>query len=351
MQKAKVGINGYGVIGKRIADAVLLQDDMELVGVTARTPDFRLFSLAKSGISLYGVDGDACNKLMGNKLTCNGDLNNLLKKVDVIVDATPKGVGANNKERYDQFGIKSIFEGGEEHGLTGFSFVAEVNYADAMGKQSLRVVSCNTTAICRITYPFVSKGVLENAYIALARRGADPVDSHKAGPLGTVVLEDSIPSHQGADAQTLIPNLNILSAAVAVSTTIGHLHIAFLRLNKEMSKDEVIGLLKSSPRVASVNYKDGLTAENQLAELMRDLGRPRADMWEVAFWEDLLHVDGRDVAFYYQVHNEAIVIPENIDAIRAISGNENDSQKSILKTNRSLGILSDFSKVGAKRGD
>ena len=33
----KVGIVGYGTIGKRVADAVLLQNDMELTGVTANT--------------------------------------------------------------------------------------------------------------------------------------------------------------------------------------------------------------------------------------------------------------------------------------------------------------------------
>lgn len=30
-RKARVAINGYGVIGKRVADAVAAQDDMELV--------------------------------------------------------------------------------------------------------------------------------------------------------------------------------------------------------------------------------------------------------------------------------------------------------------------------------
>ena len=33
MDKVKVAVNGYGVIGKRVADAVCLQDDMELIGV------------------------------------------------------------------------------------------------------------------------------------------------------------------------------------------------------------------------------------------------------------------------------------------------------------------------------
>lgn len=340
MDKIKVGINGYGVIGKRIADAVLMQDDMELVGVTARTPDYRLFSADKKGIKVFGADSAACSKLMGAGVKCNGDFDHFIKMVDVVVDATPAGIGKDNKARYDQVGVKSIFQGGETHELTGFSFVAEVNYKDALNKQSLRVVSCNTTAVCRVMHPFVEKGVLEKAYMALARRGTDPVDSHKQGPLGTVVLGDSIPSHQGPDAKTVISNLDILTVAVSVPTTIGHLHIAFLRLNKDMTKEEVAEILKTSSRVVAVNYKDGITAENQLAELMRDLGRPRADMWEVAFWEDLLHVEGRDVAFYYQVHNEAIVIPENIDAIRAITGIEQDPQKSIQKTNQSLGIVS-----------
>jgi len=344
MAKVKVGVNGYGVIGKRIADALLLQDDMELLGVTARTPDFRLFPLTKTKIPLYGVDGDACTKLMGNNVECKGDLNSLLKQVDVIIDATPAGVGTKNKERYDQIGVKSIFQGGEEHSLTGASFVAEVNYSQNLGKQSVRVVSCNTTAVCRVTYPFVKEKLLEAAHITLARRGADPVDSHKEGPLGTIKLEEEIPSHQAPDAKTIIPGLNIIAAAFSVPTTLGHLHIAFLRLNRELPKEEVVKLLKSAQRVVAVRHSDGLVAENQLVELMRDLKRPRGDMWEVAFWEDSLYTEGQDVVFYYQVHNEAIVTPENIDAVRAVSGIEADPQKSIEKTNQTLGILSDFNK-------
>jgi len=36
----KIAINGYGTIGKRIADAIKLQNDMELIGVTKFTPDY-----------------------------------------------------------------------------------------------------------------------------------------------------------------------------------------------------------------------------------------------------------------------------------------------------------------------
>lgn len=342
MAKVKVGINGYGVIGKRIADAVLLQDDMELVGVTARTPDFRLFPARKRGINIFGVDGDSCDALMKAGFACKGDLNRLLRAVDVIVDATPKGVGEKNKETYDRSGVKSIFQGGEKHELTGLSFVAQVNYEHALGKSSARVVSCNTTAICRILYPFVEASLLERAYVALARRGADPVDAHKQGPLGTVVPEEEIPSHQASDAQKVIPELPILTMAAAVPTTLGHLHMAFLRFKKEVSREEVLQILSGTPRLVPIRHKDGLAAQNSVVELMRDLGRPRADMWEVVFWEDCLYSRGREAAFYYQVHNEAIVIPENIDAVRALTGIEKNTEASIAKTNASLGIVSNF---------
>ena len=40
MARVKVAINGYGTIGKRVADAIDAQDDMEVVGVTKTGPSF-----------------------------------------------------------------------------------------------------------------------------------------------------------------------------------------------------------------------------------------------------------------------------------------------------------------------
>ena len=48
-----VGINGYGTIGKRVADAVACQDDMQIVGVTKRTPDFEAKMAVEKGFPLY----------------------------------------------------------------------------------------------------------------------------------------------------------------------------------------------------------------------------------------------------------------------------------------------------------
>ena len=46
---ARIAINGYGTIGKRVADAVAAQDDMRVAGVAKTKPDFEAKLLAKLG--------------------------------------------------------------------------------------------------------------------------------------------------------------------------------------------------------------------------------------------------------------------------------------------------------------
>jgi glyceraldehyde-3-phosphate dehydrogenase (NAD(P)) len=43
-------------------------------------------------------------------------------------------------------------------------------------------------------------------------------------------------------------------------------------------------------------------------------------VWEVVVREDAIAADEREVYLTYQVHNEAIVVPEAIDCIRALTG-------------------------------
>jgi glyceraldehyde-3-phosphate dehydrogenase (NAD(P)) len=48
--------------------------------------------------------------------------------------------------------------------------------------------------------------------------------------------------------------------------------------------------------------------------------------------------EGSEVFYAYMVDNQAIVVPETIDAIRALTEMERDPRTSIEKTNSSLGI-------------
>lgn len=340
--KVRVAVNGYGIIGKRVADAVALQDDMEMVGVADVVYDYRIRVAAERGYPVFASADEKRGEIEAAGITVAGSLEDLLQRADVVVDCTPKKIAAINKAKYQRAGVKGIFQGGEKHELTGYSFVAQVNYEGALNRDFVRVVSCNTTAISRVMHALHRHGWIKRARVVILRRGTDPWESHLNGMINTVIPETKVPSHQGPDAETVIPDLDVTTMAGAGPYNLSHIHFAMVETKQSLSLDELRHTLWEEPRIAFVHSKDGLVALNSVIELMRDLKRPRGDMWEVAVWEDALAADDREVYLTYQVHNEAIVIPETIDAIRAMTGIEIDWVKSVEKTNNSLGIMKSF---------
>ncbi len=341
-QKVRVAVNGYGVIGKRITDAIVAQDDMELVGVSDVVSDWRIKVALEKGYKIFASTPDATVQMRAAGLPLAGELGDLLRQVDVIADATPKKVASANLEKYHAAGVKSIFQGGEKHSLTGHSFVAQANYASAINRETTRVVSCNTTSIVRTLGALKQAGLLKRARGVLVRRATDPWESDHSGVMNTVVPEQHIPSHQGPDAQTVIPDLDVVTIALAAAHTNCHLHSWTIDLTRPAGRDEVLAAFRAAPRIAFIKMSDGIVALNSTLELMADLGRPRGDMWEVGLWEDNLTVSGSEAFYNYQVYNQAIVVPETIDAIRALTGIEKDATQSISKTDHALGLVREF---------
>jgi len=336
--KLKVAINGYGVIGRRVADAVVLQEDMELVGVADVTTDWRIRIAAQRGYPVFAATGEARLAMTAAGLAPQGDLSALLERADAVVDCTPKKVDAGNKARYEAAGVLAVFQGGARHELTGHSFVASANYASALDRQATRVVSCNTTATVRTLFALQRAGLLGRARGVLVRRASDPWEGHREGILNTLVPESTIPSHQGPDARTVMPDLDVVTMASKAPQNVGHLHHWMVDLARPAGRDEVLAAFQAVPRIALVRAADGVQAVNVTAEIMKEIGRPRGDMWEVALWEDILDVEGSELRYVYQVDNQAIVVPETIDALRALSGIERDGDRSIQRTNDALGI-------------
>jgi glyceraldehyde-3-phosphate dehydrogenase (NAD(P)+) (phosphorylating) len=333
----KVGLVGYGVIGRRVAAAVRLQDDMELVGVADVAADWRVKQAGEHGLRTYAATSDAAATMKAGGLDLAGGLEDLIRASDVVVDCTPKKFGAKNAETYRRLGKPFIVQGGEKHEVTGHSFVAEASFASAVGRPATRVVSCNTTSIVRTLGALKRVGLLKKARGTLMRRATDPWESHLGGIMNTVVPETSIPSHQGPDAKTVDPELDVVTIAVMVPETLGHLHSWNIELTRDASKEELLSAFAASPRITLIDSRIGLAAVNAVKEWMADVGRDHANLYEVALWADSLSVQGPEAYYNYIVDNQAIVIPENIDAIRALAGSA-DAHASIAKTNASLGI-------------
>jgi glyceraldehyde-3-phosphate dehydrogenase (NAD(P)) len=348
--RVRVAVNGYGVIGKRVADAVALQGDMTLVGVCDVLSDYRIRVAVERDHAVFAATDASRTTMTAAGIPVAGVLEDLLGQVDVVVDCTPKKIGAQNRPRYAAAGVKSIWQGGEKHDVAGYSFVAQVNYAGAIGRDSARVVSCNTTALSRVLHALHARGWVKRARAVLLRRATDPWESHANGMINTVVPETKVPSHQGPDARTVIPDLDITTMAGAGPYNLSHIHFAMVETTRPVRFEEARQALAEVPRIAFVRSTDGLVALNSVIELMRDLGRPRGDMWEVAVWEDALAVDEREIYLTYQVHNESIVVPETIDCIRALTGIERDAAASIARTDASLGVTKAFLPRSTKGG-
>src|SRR5881409_1046488 len=162
---AKIAINGYGTIGKRVADAVALQDDMRLVGVAKTKPDFEAKLAVRKAYAVYAANKEALAK-------------------------------------FEKAGVKAIWQGGEEHALTNLSFNAAANYADCIGASFVRVPSCNTTGLIRTLYPLDAHVGVDKVLAVLVRRATDPGDSKK-GPINAIEPELEMPSHHGPDVQSV----------------------------------------------------------------------------------------------------------------------------------------------------
>jgi glyceraldehyde-3-phosphate dehydrogenase (NAD(P)) len=334
----RVGVNGYGTIGRRVADAVRKQKDMELVGATAAHPHYKYAMAAEKGIPLYAVDMKSLEAFNVAEYNLKGTLNDLLQRVDIVVDGAPDDSGPVNKAAYLQAGVKAIFQGGEEHELTGTSFVAQCNFEEAAGKTMLRVVSCNTTGLCR-TLNAVDRAIgVSMARAVLARRATDP-DDVKKGPIDAVVLDPTtLPSHHGRDVRTVLPNLSIVTMAFKVPTTHMHLHSLILGLKQPATKEEVVKALQGAPRLILVDGKSGFKSTANIMDWAREKGRDRNDVYEASVWKDSVTVVDGEAYMFLGVHQEAIVVPENIDAIRALAGGYT-REESMKLTDESLGIV------------
>lgn len=337
-RKTRVAVNGYGVIGKRVAAAVARQPDMSLAGISDVVTDWRAHMVTRNGFALFGATGEHANAMRAAGLDVTGTLDELIGRVDVVVDCTPKHVAARNIAVYRRRSLKFIVQGGEQHGVTGHSFVAESNYASALDREATRVVSCNTTSIVRTLTALKRAGLLQRARGTLLRRATDPWESHQSGIMNTLVPEPEIPSHQGPDAQSVDPDLDVVTMAVKVPETLAHLHYWSVQMTRPASKEEVLDAFRTSSRIALINVGDGLVALNTVKELMADRGRPHDNLYEVALWADMLRVQGDELFYAYMVDNQAIVIPETIDAVRALVGTVRTPNESIVRTNTALEI-------------
>lgn len=338
MAKVKVGVVGYGVIGQRLADGIALQEDMELVGVVDAAPTLAVRALHEKGMpyKLFCAVPNKVSDLEVVGIPVSGTVDDLLKEVDVVLDATPAGIGAKNKEIYTKYNVKAIFQGGEKDEVADVFFHGYANYEKGVGKNFLKLTSCNTTGFIRAVDCLDRAVGVEKVAVTIIRRVADPGDTHRG--LVDLLKVDPIPNHQAVDLMKIMPQVKATGILVHTPVTHGHIITLLATPKREITKEEVVEEFNKHPRIRVVRIADGFNSNTSLFRYARDLGRPRGDMYEIAVFEETVGFSGKDIMFAINIPQEAVVTPETIDGVRACTKMQKDRLEAVGLTNKYLGL-------------
>ena len=172
----------------------------------------------------------------------------------------------------------------------------------------------------------------------MIRRAADPGDSNK-GPINAIKPVLKVPSHHGPDVKTVKPEIEINSLAVAVPTTIMHVHaiIADLPENHGLTTQTILDMWNETPRVIVMNGQENkITTTAEVMEMARDIGRKWGDLHEIFVWEDGVRLIENRLYYFQAIHQESDVVPENVDCVRALMKLEKSWTESVTKTDQAI---------------
>jgi glyceraldehyde-3-phosphate dehydrogenase (NAD(P)) len=338
MARTKVGVVGYGTIGTRLALGVALQKDMDLVGVADVAPTLAVRALKERGMpfKLFCSSPGASADLQAAEIPVAGTLDDLLGEVDVVLDATNAGIGAKNKILYQKAKVKAIFQGGEKNDVADVFFHGYANYEKGIGKDYLKLTSCNTTGLIRAVDCIDRVVGIERVAMTIVRRCADPGDTNR----GYVDLAkvDPVPSHQATDLMLIMPHIQATGLLVHVPTTHGHIINLIVTPKGNLTKEQILQEFRKHPRIRVVKISEGFDSNTALFKYARFLLNPMADMYEIAVFEETVAFSGKDIMFAISIPQEAVTTPETIDGIRACMSMQTNRLEAVGLTNKYLNL-------------
>ncbi|GAG59694.1 unnamed protein product [marine sediment metagenome] len=285
---------------------------------------------------LFCAIPDKIADIEGAGIPVSGTMDDLLKEIDVVLDATPAGIGEKNKVAYVKHGNKAIFQAGERAEVADVFFHGYANYEKGIGQRFLKLTSCNTTGFIRAVDCLDRVVGVEKVVVTIVRRVADPGDIHRG--LVDMLRVDPIPSHQALDLMLIMPHVKATGILVHTPVTHGHIITLVVTPKKEISKEKALELFNEHPRIRVVRIADGFNSNTSLFQYARFLCNPRGDMYEIAVFEETIGLSGKDIVFAINIPQEAVTIPETIDGVRACMEMQTDRLEAVALTNKYLGM-------------
>ncbi len=306
-----VFVNGYGSIGSRITSFLKDDPEIRIIGVGKYSPDNKVETAISRGLDVY-VPERKQEEFSNYKIS--GTIEDALEKSDLVIDASPGGLGYKNKKNlYEPKNILAIYQGGESvigpEAVSDLLFNSRVNYDLALNKKHVMQGSCNVTGMGRILEPLRTKfsDKIIRYDVTLVRRWADIEQTEKKV---TDTIEMTEKPHHGDDVKTYFgKDSPLFVRAIKVPTRQMHLHIMDIRFKDLAPKpSEIHEIFSNEFGVALLWSAKGTKDVRDYAQKM---GFNFTDTNMIHIHANMTASIGDTVQMMYSDDQTGIVIPEN----------------------------------------
>jgi glyceraldehyde 3-phosphate dehydrogenase len=263
----RVGINGFGRIGRMFLRAVLDQPqfaDIEVVAINGiEDPDYMLYMLKYD--SVHGrlnhnaaLEGEYL-RVAGRKIRISSEsvpanIDWACAKVDVVVECTGVFLTKETCQAHINQGAKKVVQSAPGKDDTPM-FVYGVNHLDYKGEKIISAASCTTNALAPIVKVLhdsfgIKRGLMTTIHAATASQKTVDGTSNKDWRGGRGVFENIIPSSTGAAKAVgkVIPSLNKKITGMAMRVPSADVSVIDLtvELNQETTYEAICGAMKAA---------------------------------------------------------------------------------------------------------
>ena len=260
----RIGINGFGRIGRIVFRAAQDFDDVEVVGINdLLDPEYLAYMLKHD--SVHGkFKGDIA--IDGNTLVVNGQNIRLTAErdpselkwgdldVDVVIESTGLFLTAETAQKHIDAGAKKVIMSAPSKDDTPM-FVFGVNDDKYAGEAIISNASCTTNCLAPIAKVIndnfgLKRGLMTTVHAATATQKTVDSPSMKDWRGGRGILENIIPSSTGAAKAVgkVLPELNgkLTGMAFRVPTSDVSVVDLTVELEKGASYEEICAAMKSA---------------------------------------------------------------------------------------------------------
>jgi len=295
MKKIKVGINGFGRIGRLVFRASVERDDMEVVAINDLLDvDYMAYMLRYDSVhgqfkgSVEVKDGKLVVNGQSIRITAEKDPANLKWDevgVDYVVESTGLFLTAEKAEAHLRAGAKRVIMSAPSKDDTPM-FVMGVNHTEYAGQKIISNASCTTNCLAPLTKVIhenfgLVEGLMTTVHATTATQKTVDGPSMKDWRGGRAASGNIIPSSTGAAKAVtkVIPSLK--GKLTGMSFRVPTLDVSVVDLTCRLEKATTYEEIKAAVKKASENELKGILGYTEDAVVSTDfVGDPRTSIFD-----------------------------------------------------------------------